>query len=68
MNLQIIILTQELIIYLYMIIMSQVQKEYKKNITVYESIKNKIKDQATAFTDCYQNNKNMFDWFIFNRR
>ena len=38
--------------------------KYKKNITVYESIKNKIKDQSTAFTDCYHKNKNMFDWFL----
>ena len=29
------------------------ENKYKKNVTIYESINNKIKDQETAFKDCY---------------
>ena len=40
-------------------------KRYKKNVTIYENIKTQIKDQTTAFTHCYQKNKNIYDWFIW---
>ena len=40
------------------------ENRYQKNVTIIESIKNTIKDQTTAFTDCYNKNKNIYDWFL----
>ena len=37
---------------------------YKNTVTIYENIKNTIKHQNLAFTTCYNNNINKFDWFI----
>ena len=37
---------------------------YKDNITIYENIKNTIKNQPSAFTDCYRKNKLKYDWFL----
>lgn len=37
---------------------------FDKSIKVYENIKDKIKNQGDAYTDCYKNNKNKFDWFL----
>ena len=39
-------------------------KKYKKKITFYETQKLNISCQKEAFTNCYENNKNNFDWFI----
>ena len=36
----------------------------KNFVKVYENIKFKIKNQSDAFTDCYNKNKNKFDWFL----
>ena len=33
-------------------------------VKIYENIKNKINNQPEAFTDCYKNNKDKFDWFL----
>ena len=33
-------------------------------VKIYENIKNKINNQLEAFTDCYKNNKDKFDWFL----
>ena len=41
------------------------ENRYKKNVTFYENIKNTIKHQSDAFSDCYKNNNNMFDWFLW---
>jgi len=38
--------------------------KYNHIITIYEDIKDRIKDQVTAYTDCYQNNLNKYDWFL----
>ena len=37
---------------------------YNKYVTIYENIKDRIKKQKHAFTDCYHNNKDKYDWFI----
>ena len=39
-------------------------KKYIDKITFYETHKFNITHQAQAFTDCYRNNINKFDWFI----
>ena len=36
----------------------------KKYITIYENIKTKIKNQGEAFTECYNNHKDKYDWFL----
>ena len=35
-----------------------------KYVTIYENIKRKILNQSDAFTDCYKNNKNKFNWIL----
>ena len=42
----------------------EIDKEQKKYVTIYENIKNKIFNQSDAFTDCYQKNKNKYDWIL----
>ena len=37
---------------------------YKNIVTIYENIKDTIKDQPQAFTTCYHNNIKNYDWFI----
>ena len=37
---------------------------YRKYVVVYENIKNDIKNQSDAFTQCYNSNKNNYDWFL----
>ena len=39
------------------------QKE-KEIVTIYESKSFHIDNQSTAFTKCYKNNLNKFDWFL----
>jgi hypothetical protein len=41
-----------------------INDSYKNIVTIYENIKNTIKNQHLAFTTCYNNNINKFDWFI----
>ena len=41
-----------------------ISNKYKQNVTIYENITNIIKDQSMAFNDCYQKNKNIYDWFL----
>lgn len=41
-----------------------INDSYKNTVTIYENIKNTIKNQSIAFTTCYNNNINKFDWFI----
>ena len=41
-----------------------VENKYKKYVTIHENIKGKIKGQSVAFTTCYQNNIDKFDWFL----
>ncbi len=41
-----------------------INDKYKDIVTIYENIKDTIKDQPIAFTTCYNNNKYKFDWFI----
>ena len=36
----------------------------KIKVEVYENIKGRIKNQPDACTECYNNNKNKFDWFL----
>ena len=38
--------------------------KYNNKITIYENIKERINDQPTAFTDCYQKNLKKYDWFL----
>ena len=38
-------------------------RKYENKITIYEN-RDKIKNQASAFTSCYHKNLNKFDWFI----
>jgi hypothetical protein len=42
----------------------EVDKRQKLYVTIYENIKNTIFNQSDAFTNCYQNNKNNFDWIL----
>ena len=35
-----------------------------KDVTIFENIKDKIRHQSTAFTDCYERNKLKYDWFL----
>ena len=39
-------------------------KEYKKYVTIFETKKVHINNQTASFTECYNNNKNKFDWFL----
>ena len=36
----------------------------KIKVKVFDNIKDRIKKQADAYTECYNNNKNIFDWFL----
>ena len=36
----------------------------KVKVEVFENIKSRIKNQPDAFTECYNNNKYKFDWFL----
>jgi hypothetical protein len=36
----------------------------KIKVEVYDNIKERIKKQADAYTECYNNNKKYFDWFL----
>ena len=45
-------------------ISSALGNKYKNKITIYENIKDRIYNQSEAFTDCYQNNLNKYDWFL----
>ena len=38
--------------------------KYRNHITIYENIKKTVNNQSIAFTQCYKNNKNSFDWFL----
>jgi hypothetical protein len=38
--------------------------KYKNRVTIYENIKEKIYSQPEAFTNCYHNNLNKYDWFL----
>ena len=38
--------------------------KYKNRVTTYENIKEKINSQPEAFTKCYHNNLNKYDWFL----
>ena len=38
--------------------------KYRSHITIYENIKKTVNNQSIAFTQCYKNNKNSFDWFL----
>ena len=39
-------------------------KKYQKYVTIYETKKFHINNQTAAFTECYNNNKDKFDWFL----
>ena len=41
-----------------------VPKSKKIRVKVFENIKERIKMQSDAFTECYNNNKKKFDWFL----
>ena len=41
-----------------------VEDKYKPYVTIYENMKDTIKNQSIAFTTCYHNNIDKFDWFI----
>lgn len=38
--------------------------KYKNKVTIYENIKDRFNYQSEAFTNCYQNNLNKYDWFL----
>ena len=38
--------------------------KYKNKVTIYENIKDIIKNQPEAFTNCYHKNRNKYDWFL----
>ena len=40
------------------------KRKYGKYVTIYENIKDRIKNQMDAFTECYSINKDFYDWFI----
>ena len=44
-------------------ISDEIENKYKPYVTVYE-MKNTIKHQSHAFTTCYNNNKDKYDWFL----
>ena len=41
-----------------------IDEKYMDKISIYEAKKQKISNQIIAFTSCYKNNLNEFDWFI----
>jgi len=45
-------------------ILNALGNKYKNKVTVYENIKNRIKNQSEAFTECYHNNRDKYDWFL----
>jgi hypothetical protein len=45
-------------------ILDVIGKLYRNHVIVYENIKNKIKNQSDAFTQCYNSNKNIYDWLL----
>jgi hypothetical protein len=45
-------------------IIDAVYKKFIINVTVYEAKKFNIENQSFAFTECYKNNYNKFDWFL----
>jgi len=40
------------------------ESKYKSKVTIYETIKYAIHNQKEAFTNCYHNNINKYDWFL----
>ena len=45
-------------------IQQSIDKKYQNNVTVYEIRNSHIKNQSIAFSECYANNSNRFDWFL----
>lgn len=45
-------------------IIDKIESRYKNKVTVYETSQKKITNQAGSFTDCYQNNKFIYNWFL----
>ena len=41
-----------------------IDSSYGKYVTIYENIKDRIKNQEDAFTECYNSHKDNYDWFI----
>ena len=41
-----------------------IESSYKNKVSVYETNSKNITNQARAFTDCYQNHKYEYDWFL----
>ena len=41
-----------------------IDKKYQYNVTVYEAKTINILNQSIAFSECYNQNKNKFDWFL----
>ena len=41
-----------------------IDSSYNNYVTIYEKIKDRIKNQEDAFTECYNNHKDNYDWFI----
>ena len=41
-----------------------INEKYKKYVSIYENIKSTIKNQTIAFTQCYKNNRNYYDWIF----
>ena len=41
-----------------------INKSYSKYVTIYENLNKTIKNQSIAFTTCYNNNKNKYDWIL----
>jgi hypothetical protein len=39
-------------------------RKYKDKVTIYDNIKDTIKHQSDAFTNCYHNNLKKYDWFL----
>ena len=39
-------------------------QNYLQNVTIYETKKYRIFNQSAAFSQCYKNNLNQFDWFL----
>ena len=45
-------------------IIDSINNIYKSKVTIYDNIKGKINNQSDAFTNCYHNNINEYDWFL----
>ena len=41
-----------------------INEKYKSFVTIYDNINDSIKNQSMAFTQCYRNNKNKYDWIL----